>query len=62
MFFKVDHARVLYHADTRRAVSHIIPVLNSEEKVLCLFDDIAYEVVRVGSFVCKLPNQFESNL
>jgi len=60
--FKVDHARVFYHADAQMKVSHIVPVSQSHDKVLCSFENISHKVVRVGSFVCKIPNKFESNL
>lgn len=60
--FKVDQTKFFFHRKTRTRISHIIPVIDCGDIVVCEAKDIVQKLIQVGDFLCFPPNTIERNL
>jgi len=60
--FHVEPSRFFCHRESQLTVTHIVPVVDSDEITLISVKNIVSKVCRVGMYVCELPNKYERNL
>ncbi|KAK3921082.1 Baculoviral IAP repeat-containing protein 1a [Frankliniella fusca] len=59
--FRVDQLRTIYNHETLRCITHLVPVLETDNTILKNIDDISASVVKVGKiadYVFKRPNLY----
>lgn len=60
--FRIQHLNILFHVESRYRVKNIVPVVDTELLVVCPIDSLIQKLLKVGQYVCMIPNSFEINL
>lgn len=62
--YSINHAKILFHTETRAKLDHIIPVKDGSPPLILRTTDLRYvrKVLQINDYICIIPESLKKNM